>query len=96
MAGYISLFKYSEKGMDDVKSFPDQIAKMKQMYQKMGVRLIGVWMTMGEYDGVAIFDAPDDQTMAAVLLATGLQGMSATQTMRAFSEDEIGQIVKRL
>ncbi len=96
MAGYISLYKYTEKGMSDSKALPDQISKAKQMFQKMGVRLIGVWMTMGQYDGVAVFDAPDDQTMAAVLLAQGMQGLSATHTMRAFSEDEIAQIVKRL
>ena len=96
MAGYISLFKYTEKGMGDIKSLPDQIAKAKQMYQKMGVRLVGVWMTMGQYDGVAVFDAPDDQTMATLLLSTEMTGMTATHTMRAFSEDEIGQIIKRL
>jgi uncharacterized protein with GYD domain len=96
VAGYISLFKYTEKGMGDVKSLPDQIAKAKQVYQKLGVRLIGVWLTMGEYDGVAVFDAPDDQSMAAVLLTTGGQGFGTTQTMRAFSEDEIAQIMKRV
>jgi uncharacterized protein with GYD domain len=96
MAGYISLFKYTEKGMSDIKALPDQINTAKQMFQKMGVWLVGVWLTMGQYDGVAVFDAPDDQTMATVLLATEMQGFSATQTMRAFSEDEIAQIVKRL
>jgi len=96
MAGYISLFKYTEKGLGDIKSLPNQIEKAKEIYKKMGVRLVGVWMTMGEYDAVAVYDAPDDQTMAAVILTTGLQGMGVTQTMRAFSEEEIGQIVKRL
>ena len=96
MAGYITLLKYTEKGMGDIKSLPDQIGKAKQIYQKMGVRLVGVWLTMGQYDGVAVFDAPDDQTMAAVLLSTEMPGLSATQTMRAFSEEEIAQVVKRL
>ncbi|MCL5997528.1 MAG: GYD domain-containing protein [Chloroflexi bacterium] len=96
MAGYISLFKYTEKGMSDIKSLPDQIGKAKQLFEKMGVRLVGVWLTMGQYDGVAVFDAPDDQTMAAVLMAQEMQGLSATHTMRAFSEDEIAQIIKRL
>jgi uncharacterized protein with GYD domain len=95
VAGYVSLFKYNEKGMSNMKSLPDQIAQAKQVYQKLGVRLIGVWLTMGEYDGVAIFDAPDDHAMAAVLLTMGGQGIGSSETMRAFSEDEIGQIVKR-
>ena len=96
MAGYVSLFKYTEKGMSDIKALPDQIAKAKELFQKMGVRLVGVWLTMGQYDGVAIFDAPDDQTMAAVLMSQEMRGLSATQTLRAFSEEEIAQIVKRV
>ncbi len=96
MAGYVSLIKYTDKGKSEFKSMQDQIAKAKQTYQKMGVRLVGLWMTMGEYDGVAIFDAPDDQTMAMLLLSAEMQGMISTHTMRAFSEDEVGQIMKKL
>ena len=82
--------------MTDAKSLPDQIGKAKQMFQKMGVRLVGVWLTMGEYDGVAVYDAPDDQTMAAVLMSQEMRGLGMTHTMRAFSEDEINQIVNRM
>ena len=96
MAGYVSLLKFTEKGMASVKTMPDQIANTKQQLQKIGVRLIGIWMTMGEYDGVAIFDAPDDLTMASALLSSEMQGMNATHTMRALSEDEIAKVVKQL
>ncbi len=96
MAGYVSLLKFTDKGLSNVKDMPDQINKAKQQLQKMGVRLIGMWMTLGEYDGIAIYDAPDDLTMAAVLLANEMQGLSVTHTMRALSEDEVAQVMKRL
>ncbi len=96
MAGYVSLLKFTDKGRTDAKSMPDQIGKAKQQLQKMGVRLIGLWMTLGEYDAVAIYDAPDDLTMAAVLLTNEMQGMTTSHTMRALSEDEVAQVTKRL
>ena len=96
MAGYVSLIKFTEKGLGDAKSMPDALKKAREMYQKMGVRLIGIWMTFGEYDAVAIYDAPDDQVMAALVLAQGMQGGFTSETMRAFSEEEVGLIIKRL
>jgi uncharacterized protein with GYD domain len=96
MAGYVTLFKYTQKGIDDIKTFRQQMKQAREMFEKMGVRMIGTWMTMGEYDGIIVFDAPDDQTAATLLLASGMRGTATTQTMRAFSEDEVATIVGRL
>ncbi len=51
---------------------------------------------MGEHDPVAIWDAPDDQTMAAFVLAQAKLGNITSQTMRALSEDEFAQVVSKL
>jgi len=47
---------------------------------------------MGQYDGLVILEAPDDQTVMRFLAATGMQGNIRTNTMRAFGEEEIGSI----
>jgi uncharacterized protein with GYD domain len=96
MAGYVTLLKYTQKGIADVKKLGDQFKDAKAMYQKLGGRVIGAWLTMGEYDAIIIFEAPDDQVAATLLLASGMQGFATTQTMRAFSEDEVATIVARL
>lgn len=96
MPGYIVLGHYTQKGMDQLKEIPELIKKHKAEREKMGVRMVGTWLTMGEYDFVSVYDAPDDHTMATSLLMTGMAGLVKTQTMRALSEDEFAQIVSQL
>jgi uncharacterized protein with GYD domain len=96
MAGYIGLFKYTQQGITNIKGSPERIKQAKAAAEKMGIRVVGVWVTMGQYDLVTVADAPDDQTMGAFILALASQGNVTTQTMRAFSEDEFAQVVGRL
>ena len=51
-------------------------------------------MTMGRYDLVRIFDAPDDTTIAKVTLALNVRGHEETETLRAFSPQEMAEIMK--
>ena len=96
MAGYIVLGKYTKKGLERLKEVPELIKGHRASREKMGIRLVGTWSTMGEYDYVSVYDAPDDQTMATSLLMTGMAGLVTTQTMRALSEEEFAQVVSKL
>ncbi len=96
MPGYITLFKFTGQGAQDVKNLPQRIANAKALAERLGGRTIGVWLTFGEYDMVAVGEGPDDISAATFAAALGAAGNVKTMTMRAFSEDEIGEIVKRL
>ncbi len=96
MPGYITLMKYTPQGLANIKASPERIKQAKAAAERMGIRVVGVWVTMGEYDLVTIGDAPDDQTQAAFNLALAKLGNVATQTMRALSEDEFAQVVSKL
>ena len=96
MAGYISLVRFTPQGIATIQDLPQRLDAVKQAAEGMGVRVVGLWMTMGQYDLVAVFDAPDDQAMASLLLALARKGNGASETMRAFSEDEIRAVVAKL
>ncbi len=96
MAGYMVLGKYTTKALQNLKDMPEIIEKHRQHCKEQGIRLIGTWLTLGEYDFVSIYDAPDDLGMAARILETSQNGLVTTQTMRAFSEDEFKQILAKL
>ncbi len=96
MPGYVALMKFTDKGLAAVKESVERTKANKVAAEKMGVRIIGVWWTLGEYDLVGVAEAPDDQTMAAFMLAATRQGFFTSQTLRAFSEDEFAQIVGKL
>ena len=96
MAGYIILTKITQQGIGNIKQMPEMISQGKALAGSMGVRPVGTWLTLGEYDLVMVVDAPDDQTVGAFVLAMAQGGSGTTQTMRAFSENEIAELVGRL
>ena len=96
MATYISLIKYTQQGIQDIKESPARFDAAKKAIQSMGADIKQVFLTMGQYDLVVIAEAPDDETMAKFILATGSLGNVSTQTMRAFTEDEFRKIVAGL
>jgi len=96
MPGYIVLGKYTKEGLENLKDMPEIIKKHKAHCEQAGIRLVGTWCTMGEYDFVSVYDAPDDQAMAVRILDTAMGGLVTTQTMRALSEDEFAKVVAKL
>ncbi|TML79408.1 MAG: GYD domain-containing protein [Actinobacteria bacterium] len=59
----------------------------------MGVKIVGHYLTMGQYDQIVICDAPDDETVAKVTLLVAGRGNVATETVRAFTMDEVRKLI---
>lgn len=96
MATYISLIKYTEKGMADIKESPARLDSAKKLFQSMGAELKQWFLVLGEYDAVVISEGPDDDTVAKLLLTIGALGNIKTVTFRAFTEDEYRKIITSL
>jgi uncharacterized protein with GYD domain len=93
---YVSLIKYTDQGIRDVGRSAQRVRSDSQENARYGVTLASLYMTMGEYDFVGIWDAPDDESMTAALLHHGRKGNISTVTMRAFNLTELKGIVDRL
>lgn len=78
--------------MKNVKDLPQRLAGAREAAQAAGGDFKGVYMLMGEYDVLLISEAPDDKTMATAILRQAGLGNVRTTTVRAFTEDEIGEI----
>jgi uncharacterized protein with GYD domain len=96
MAAYVILFNYTEQGIKNIKETGNRAKAAASALKGMGGRFIGIWWLIGQYDGVVILEAPDDQTVMRFLAATGMQGNIRTNSMRAFGEEEIGAILSGL
>ena len=96
MPTYITLIHYTEQGVKTFKELSQRIEETKAAGETVGAKLVGYYLTMGQYDAVAISDAPDDQTIAKLALAAGARGNVRTETMRAFTEEEARQIAADL
>ena len=96
MPTYIVLGQFTDQGIRNVKDTPKRAQALKDMAKKFGATVTAVYWTLGQYDIATIVDAPDDASVNALLLSVGALGNVRTQTLRAFSPDEMGQILGRM
>ena len=96
MPTYISLVQFTDKGIQAAKETTQRVADWATRVQSMGVRVKEMYWTLGEYDQVCVFEAPDDETAASVLLAADLLGNIRTQTLCAFTASEMKKILAKL
>ena len=93
MATYITLLSYTEQGIRNVKESPQRRDAAKKAVESAGGKWLGYYLTMGEYDGAVITEAPSDEAYTAIILAIGSQGSVRTTTLKAFNEAEMDRII---
>src|ERR1700682_4124833 len=96
MPTYISMLRYTQQGISSVKNAPARIDAARDAYKKAGGELKAIYLTMGQYDLVAVAEMPNDEAVARMALALGIQGNIRTETMRAFTETEFRKIAGTL
>jgi uncharacterized protein with GYD domain len=96
MPTYISLVQFTDKGIQAAKETTHRVAEWASKVKSKGVTIKEMYWTLGHYDQVCIFDAPDDETAASVLLAADLLGNIRTQTLRAFNASEMENILTKV
>ena len=93
MPTYVVLANMTQQGIQAAKEIPKRREAARKAAADLGMTLREGLLTMGKYDVVLILDAPDDATMAKFAIRIGMQGNLSTQTLRAFSEAEVDQIL---
>jgi len=96
MPTYIGLVKLTHQGSKDIMNAPARIEDAVKLYQKMGGKMIGMYLVMGEYDYIAIGECPSDEVQAAYALAISSQGNVKTTTLKAFAAKDIPAILNKL
>ena len=96
MPKYISLIRFTQKGMETIKEGPKRLDAAKQRFRAAGGELKAFYLVTGQYDAVAISELPNDEAVARVALGNGAMGNVRTETLRAFTEDEYKKIITAL
>jgi uncharacterized protein with GYD domain len=96
MAMYISLMKFTDQGIKDIKNAPDRIEKAFKALEAMGGKIVDFYVTMGEYDYVAIAEGPSDEVAFTFLMGLGAAGNVRTTTLKAFTKEDFFKLVTRL
>jgi uncharacterized protein with GYD domain len=93
---YVSLVQFTDQGIRNVKDTIKRSEAAMAEAEKMGMKIVEAFWTMGAYDVVVLLDAPDDETMTAFAAKVGSLGSVRTQTMRAFRKEEMEGILSKI
>ncbi|MBV9860909.1 MAG: GYD domain-containing protein [Alphaproteobacteria bacterium] len=96
MATYIMLANWTDQGARQIKESPKRFETAKKELAEMGGEFKSFYMTMGEYDVAAVYEAPDDAVAARFTLLLGRAGAVRTKTLKAFPEAAYREIINSL
>jgi uncharacterized protein with GYD domain len=93
---YISLMRWTTQGLAGLPGWRERFEEGERTIEEAGGKLVGVYVTLGRYDVVEIFEAPDDGIAVEILMKLQRYGAEHTETLRGFTREEAEEIVKRL
>ncbi len=96
MPTYVFLVKWTDQGVKDVKDTIKRMHVVTALTERSGGRVLSYYWTQGSYDLILTADVPDELTASANALTVASSGNVTTQTMRAFSESEMEQIIQKM
>jgi uncharacterized protein with GYD domain len=96
VATYITVGNFTDQGIRGVRDTTKRAAAVREAAKKSDVTVKEIYWTMGQFDVIAIFDAPDDASMSAVALAMGAAGNVRGQTLRAYSREEMDSVLRKM
>ena len=96
MAIWVSLVNLTDQGIRDIKKGPERLEEAAKRIEEVGGKLLGFYLTMGDYDYVTIVEGPSDEVAMTFLMGMGAAGNIRTKTLKAFTLDEFKAMVKEL
>ena len=96
MPAYVMLANWTDQGARQVKESPKRVDAARKALIEMGGEFKSLYMTLGDYDLVVIYEAPDDAVAARFSLLLGQLGAVRTTTMKAFPEAAYREIINSL
>ena len=96
MQAYILLVNFTDQGMRNIKDTIKRAHAFEDMAKKSGAVLKVLCWTIGRYDVIAVFEAPDDESATALTFSTGALGNTRAEMLRAFSFEEMSRILAQM
>ena len=85
--------QWTSQGLQNIKQSPSRLDAARKAFEAAGAKMKDFYMVTGQYDMIAVVDAPDDIAFAKAILTLASQGSITTQTCRAFTEEEYRKII---
>ena len=94
---YMTQFAYTPEAWAALVDNPeDRSVAVRELTEAMGGRLIGWYLSFGEYDGVVISESPDNASAGAAAMAAASRGhLRAVKTTPLFTAEESVELMRR-
>ena len=96
MGTFIATIKYTEQGIKAIGDTCKRANAFKAAAKKLGVKVTGIYWTLGPTDGVIICEAPDEESVTAAMLQLCSLGNVQTTTARAFDASQMEQVLAKM
>jgi len=95
MPSYVVLYRFTDQGRKNIKDTVKRAEEVRKRYEALGFKIIGIYWTQGRYDLVAVVGAPSEEAMVATLFSIAEAGNVSSETLRAFTDREMQQILAK-
>ena len=95
MATYLSLLKFTPQGAKNIKASIKRADAFKKAVADKGGKVRDLFWTLGRYDGAVVFEAKNDESAAAIMIAVARLGNVQPETLRAFTAKEFAKVAKK-
>jgi uncharacterized protein with GYD domain len=96
MAKYVSVVNFTDQGIKVIRNTVERADAFRETAREMGVEVLDIYWTLGIADLVIVVEAPNDEIVATLFFSIGSLGNIRAHTMRAFTVDEMSNIVGRI
>jgi len=96
MATYLTAFKHAPDTWARLAANPvDRRESLGPVIEKMGGKLLGYWYAFGDVDGYALIEAPDDVSVASLMVKVSASGALSVSTTKLMTVEEALQAFRR-
>ena len=95
MATYIVLYRFTDSGRKNVWRTVERAEEVRKHNEARGFKVIGMYWTQGRYDLIALVDAPNEEAMVAGLFNIAQAGNVASESLRAFTAEEMQNMMAK-
>jgi len=96
MPTYVALYQWTDQGVKNVKDTVTRVQQAKAAFERAGAKNVTILWTQGAYDLVGIAEWPNEEAAQVAALALGMSGNVRSETLRAFSAEEMQRILAKI
>ena len=94
MPTYVVLYNFTDEGRKNIKYAVTRAQEVRRENEVRGFRVLGHYWTQGRFDLVTIVEAPSEEAMMSGLFSIAEAGNVASETLRAFGDEDMQNILE--